>query len=350
MYRQRILLTAVLIATVLSGFAQQRHIFKFEAESDMFFLKGNEAELERLHDFVEQNKPQITSGQMPVQVDGYCASSGSRADNLKTAAVRSNRVKSEMIVKNGLQEEHFITANHAESYEGMKDAVVVTFTAGEEKPETKPEEQHKPEQQPQPPVKEQPKQPEPPKQPEEPQPVKEVQPTPQAVTDIVPDADSGKISLRTNLLYWAIATPNLGLEWKPSNSFGILINGLWSHWIWSDKGKHHCTWLVQPELRYYMGENKNWFVGLEGHAGEFNFKFGDTGYQGDALGGGLTGGYRLRLGKAFDMDFSLGLGYTNLKYESYTRSNDVMVRKEGGLSKNVFAPTQAGVSLIWKIK
>jgi hypothetical protein len=77
MYRQRILLTAVLIATVLSGFAQQRHIFKFEAESDMFFLKDNEAELERLHRFVEQNKPQITSGQMPVQVDGYCASSGS---------------------------------------------------------------------------------------------------------------------------------------------------------------------------------------------------------------------------------------------------------------------------------
>jgi hypothetical protein len=334
----------MLIATTLTGFAQQRHIFKFEAERDMLFLKGNEAELERLHDFVEQNKPQITSGQMPVQVDGYCASFENRHENLKTAALRSNRVKSEMIVKNGLKEEHFITANHAESYEGMKDAVVVTFTVREEKQETKPEEQPKPEQQPQPPVKEQPK------QPEEPQPVKEAQPAPQAVTDIVPDVDLGKISLRTNLLYWAVATPNLGLEWKLSNNIGILINGAYSHWIWSDKGKHHRTWLVQPELRYYMGENKNWFIGLEGHAGEFNFKFGDTGYQGDTLGGGLTGGYRLRLGKAFDMDFSLGLGYTDLKYESYTRSNDVMVRKEGGLSKNGFAPTQAGVSLIWKIK
>ncbi|GHU76286.1 hypothetical protein FACS189414_1930 [Bacteroidia bacterium] len=163
-------------------------------------------------------------------------------------------------------------------------------------------------------------------------------------------------SLRTNLLYWAVATPNLGVEWQPSDNWGILVNGAYSHWIWSGDGKHHRTWLVQPEVRYYLGENKNWFLGLEGHAGEFNFKFKGTGYQGNAIGGGLTGGYRLPLGRdainrvsTFYLDFSLGLGYTSLKYEEYYRSNGVFVLKEGGLKKNVFAPTQLGVSLIFKL-
>ncbi|GHV51756.1 hypothetical protein FACS1894181_14080 [Bacteroidia bacterium] len=158
-----------------------------------------------------------------------------------------------------------------------------------------------------------------------------------------------KVSLRTNLLYWAVATPNLGVEWQPSDNWGILVNGAYSHWIWNGEDKQHRTWLVQPEVRYYLGENKNWFLGLEGHAGEFNFKFGDTGYQGGALGGGITGGYKLRLSRVFDLDFSLGLGYTSLKYEEYYRSNGVFVLKEGGLKKNVFAPTQAGVSLIFKL-
>jgi hypothetical protein len=119
--------------------------------------------------------------------------------------------------------------------------------------------------------------------------------------------------------------------------------------------------MISPEVRYYIGENKNWFIGAEGHIGEFNYKLSPTGYQGDAVGAGLTGGYKLRLNKTFDLDFSLGLGYTHLKYETYYRAhyrsngngytvNDsYMVRKEAGLKKNLFGPTQAGVSLIWKI-
>ncbi|GHT15950.1 hypothetical protein FACS189426_23830 [Bacteroidia bacterium] len=178
-------------------------------------------------------------------------------------------------------------------------------------------------------------------------------PEPQPATPAVETQCIASLQIRTNLLYWAAATPNLGMEWKPSNSFGVLVNGAWSHWIWSGEGRHHRTWMVSPEIRYYFGGRgvarnapTGWFLGIEGHAAEFNFKFKDTGYQGDALGGGITGGYKLRLSKVFDLDFSLGLGYTQLKYDTYYRSRDVMVLKEGGLKKNVFAPTQAGVSLV----
>lgn len=341
--KQRILLLNLLLLTLIpKGFAQKEKpvTFRFTAHSNMFMLHGNQTELERLCNFVEQHRTEITNGQMPVRVDGYCASFDNRRDNLRTAFIRANRVKSELIVSKGLKEEHFITANHTETYEGEKDMVVVSFMVKEVKIAEQPKPEQKPQQQPE-------RKPTIP-----PQPVEERQSEPeqQTIPPVISEADYGNFSLRTNLLYWAFATLNLGVEWKPSNSFGILVNGAWSHWIWSHKGKHHRTWLIQPEVRRYLGKSKHWFVGIEGHAGEFNFRFNNTGYQGNAFGGGMTGGYRLQLSKCFDLDFSLGLGYTRLKYESYYRSNDVMVRKEDGLKKDVFAPTQAGVSLIWKIK
>lgn len=337
MYIEKFLLACLLLfITVLAVSAQQADsvIFRFTIGNDMFFQRGNEAELERLYNFTDRYHTEITSGQMPVHVDSYCP-------DLKIARIRSNRVKSELIVNRGLKEEHFITRNHSESYMGEKESVIVSFMVKVR--ETKAAEQPKLEQKTQP-------KPEPEIEPYQPAEQPESEPEQQMVTSDVPEADSEKFSLRTNLLYWAMATPNLGVEWKPSNNFGILINGAWSHWIWNSDGKHHRTWLVQPEIRWYLGESKHWFLGIEGHKGEFNFKFNDTGYQGDVLGGGLTGGYRLLLSKSFDMDFLLGLGCTQLKYDTYYRSNDVMVHKESGLEKNVFGLTQAGVSLIWKIK
>jgi hypothetical protein len=161
-----------------------------------------------------------------------------------------------------------------------------------------------------------------------------------------------KLSIRTNLLYWSAVLPNIGLEYRPSENFGMLLNGGWNHFTWKDEYSHARTYFVQAEVRRYLGEGKHWFIGLEGHAGQFNLKLSKDkdGTQGDCYGAGLTGGYRLRLSRAFDMDFSLGLGYTHLKYEKYYRSNGVFVRKDSNLKKDFFGPSQVGISLIWKLK
>ena len=52
-------------------------------------------------------------------------------------------------------------------------------------------------------------------------------------------------------------------------------------------------------------------------AGQFNYKLSETGKQGDLMGGGITAGYQLRLNKALDLDFNLGLGYLNADFEKY---------------------------------
>ncbi|WP_235340991.1 DUF3575 domain-containing protein, partial [Bacteroides caecigallinarum] len=50
-------------------------------------------------------------------------------------------------------------------------------------------------------------------------------------------ADSYTLSLRANLLRWATLTPDLGLEWRISPSWGILVNGSWTSWSWNDKDR-----------------------------------------------------------------------------------------------------------------
>ena len=81
----------------------------------MFYVpwNGNDTELARLLECIENNKAIILDGKMPLLVDGYCNSQSSEAENLATAKIRANRVKSELITRAEIKEENFITRNHA---------------------------------------------------------------------------------------------------------------------------------------------------------------------------------------------------------------------------------------------
>ena len=157
-----------------------------------------------------------------------------------------------------------------------------------------------------------------------------------------------EISLRANLLRWATLTPDLGLEWRICPSWGIAVNGSWTSWTWSDKDRRYALWEVAPEIRYYMGEKKAWYLGAMFKAGQFNYKISETGKQGDLMGGGITTGYQLRLNKALTLDFNLGLGYLNADFEKYEVIDGVRVRC-GNETKNWCGPINAGVTLVWKL-
>ena len=157
-----------------------------------------------------------------------------------------------------------------------------------------------------------------------------------------------QLSLRANLLRWATLTPDLGLEWSICPSWGIAVNGSWTSWTWSDKDRRYALWEVAPEIRYYMGEKKTWYLGALFKAGQFNYKISETGKQGDLMGGGITTGYQLRLNKALTLDFNLGLGYLNADFEKYEVIDGVRVRC-GNETKNWCGPINAGVTLVWKL-
>ena len=79
-----------------------------------------------------------------------------------------------------------------------------------------------------------------------------------------------KIGIKTNVLYDATATINLGVEFAVSENWTLDISGNYNGWNFREnrKWKH---FLIQPEARYWLCEKFNGhFFGLHAHGGEFN--------------------------------------------------------------------------------
>ena len=158
-------------------------------------------------------------------------------------------------------------------------------------------------------------------------------------------------AFRANLLRWATLTPDLGIEWRISPSVGIAFNGTYTHWSWENWNKHWDVWEIRPEVKWYLGDLKNFYVGAMFHMGEYNYKISWNGYQGSVIGGGALIGYQLRLSDAFSMDFGLGLGATHTVYDQYwfnrpERKNVYTLRNE---TENVWGLTHLGVTLVWTV-
>ena len=314
-------------------------IFRFVPQKDMFYVpwKGNDTELARLLEYIENNKATILDGKMPLLVDGYCKSQGSKAENLATAKIRANRVKSELIIRAKIKEENFITHNHATEGDFVTvrltvpvKETAVTDAEAEARLAAEPtvagrRERQKAEAE-----------------------KAALQNTLAGTPSDIKITNDYHLSLRANLLRWATLTPDLGLEWRICPSWGIAVNGSWTSWSWSDKDRRYALWEVAPEVRYYMGEKKAWYLGAMFKAGQFNYKLSETGKQGDLMGGGITAGYQLRLNKALALDFNLGLGYLNADFEKYEVIDGVRVRR-GNETKDWCGPINAGVTLVWKL-
>lgn len=122
-------LSASLLAAQEAG--DTVYTFRFIAGKDMFYVpwQGNDKELSRLEACVEALKERILNGEIPVKVDGHCASMPTERENLAVAKVRSNRVKSELITRQGLTEDCFRTTNHS----GNGDFVTVRIAVPQER-------------------------------------------------------------------------------------------------------------------------------------------------------------------------------------------------------------------------
>ena len=357
-------LTAVIVPVFAQEKADTTYTFRFVPQKDMFYvpLDGNDRELARLLECVRRNKDSILGGSLPLYVDGYCNSLDSEKENLRMAAIRSNRVKSELIVRGGIKEECFITRNHAADgdfvivrltvpapeasaveSEGLSKAEEERLAAERAEQERKATERkaeearHAAEKaEADRPVKEQAA-----RQAEQHQ---EITATPLESQSSAPY----HFALRANLLRWATLTPDLGLEWRISPSWGIAVNGSWTSWTWQDNARRYALWEVAPEVRWYLGETKRGYLGAMFKAGQFNYKLSATGRQGDLMGGGITGGYQLRLNKALSLDFNVAVGCLHADYEKYEVIDGVRVRR-GTETKNWWGPVNAGVTLVWKL-
>lgn len=174
------------------------------------------------------------------------------------------------------------------------------------------------------------------------------------------------IALRTNLLYWGTLTPNLGVELGISPHSTLLLTGSINPW----KAKNPDTdnkmlkhWLASLEYRYWFCERFNGhFIGLHGYGGHFNISghkiplvfeesnSNDYRYKGDVYGAGISYGYQFMLGKHWNLELNVGIGFGYMEYDRRDCPRCEYSNIHENQSRTFFAPTKLGISIVYIIK
>ncbi len=163
-----------------------------------------------------------------------------------------------------------------------------------------------------------------------------------------------KVAVKSNLLYDATTTLNLGFEFGLTDKITLDLSGNYNPWRFGDYRLKHG--LIQPEIRYWRCEKFNGhFFGLHGMYAKYNVGglfFNDNmrhnRYQGHLFGAGLSYGYQWILNTRWNLEASLGIGYARLSDKKYPCADcGEMIKSE---SRNYFGPTKAAISIIYIIK
>jgi len=171
-----------------------------------------------------------------------------------------------------------------------------------------------------------------------------------------------KIAVKTNLLYDLPAlTANAGVEfgWAPSWTLDVSAN--YNGWTLSH-GRRWKHWLLQPEVRYWFCDRfAGHFVGGHLLGGQFNVggvknhirfwgsdfsKVGSRRYKGWMTGAGMAYGYDWILGRHWNVEGEIGLGWIYTRYDSFPCAGCGKKLSEGK-THNYVGPTKAAVNLVY---
>ncbi len=173
-------------------------------------------------------------------------------------------------------------------------------------------------------------------------------------------ASAQRWAAKTNLLYWAATTPNIGAEVAlgKHSTLGATVN--WNPWtIGSDNKIQH--WFVRPEYRYWFSAPyTRFFLGLHAMGGGFEvggFKLpllGDkllTGlpgnyYKGSFAAAGVSFGYAFYLSPRLNLELSAGLGVARIAYHTEPVNGP---KPSTNLNRVRYLPmpTELGISLVY---
>ncbi len=169
------------------------------------------------------------------------------------------------------------------------------------------------------------------------------------------------IAVKSNLLYDATASINLGIETDLSLKWTAELSGNINAWDMSH-GRKWKHWFIQPEARYWFCDHfAGHFVALHAIGGKYNMgglnnsisilgadfsKLSDSRYQGWFAGGGIAYGYALPIGVHWNIEGELGIGWIYTRYDRFECAG-CGKKAEEGKSKSFIAPTKAAVNLVY---
>lgn len=187
----------------------------------------------------------------------------------------------------------------------------------------------------------------------------------EAFTEIIPLPEKKfYMDIRSNMLYDVLALPNIGVDFYLGKNISIGANWLYGWW---KTDRHQRYW------RAYGGElNARWWfgkaahkkpltghhLGVYGQAYTYDFEWGGDGEMGGKPGGnlwdrlfwaaGLEYGYSLPMARRINIDFSLGLGYTEGTYYKYKPIEGHYVWQSTH-KRHYWGPTKLEIAFVWLI-
>lgn len=178
----------------------------------------------------------------------------------------------------------------------------------------------------------------------------------------VNDAKGQKAAIKSNLLYDATTTINLGVEFGLSDRWTMDVSGNYNPFRLHE-GKRWKHWMVQPELRLWNCDRfAGSFFAFHVLGGQFDLgnidflkiKILDNDYrkmkgkrfEGWYAGAGLGWGHDWVLGKHLNLEFELAAGYSYMKYDSYPNVSS-HVKEASNKTHHYVGPTKVALSLVY---
>ena len=182
-----------------------------------------------------------------------------------------------------------------------------------------------------------------------------------AVAGFVQAVRAQDVAVKTNLLSDAFMNINLGVEIGLAPKWTFDLSGEFNGWTLShDRRWKH--WAVQPEARYWFCDRfAGHFLGIHAHGGQYNIggfdgkyhflgtdarKLSDTRYQGWFVGAGVVYGYAWILGRHWNLEAEIGIGYSYTRYDRF-RCTGCGKKIENDKSHHYLGPTKAAINLVY---
>lgn len=180
-------------------------------------------------------------------------------------------------------------------------------------------------------------------------------------TAVADDTQKVTWALRTNLLYDAIAIPNIGIELYTGHNISIQCE--WMYAWWSHRSKNFFWRLYGGDIgvRWWFGgvpaglPPAGQHLGVYAQALIWDFEFGGRGYMGGVPGGaiwdranfgaGIEYGYSVPVTERMSIDFCIGVGYIGGACREYIPRCGYYVW-QSTRQLNYVGPTKLEISLV----
>lgn len=170
-------------------------------------------------------------------------------------------------------------------------------------------------------------------------------------------ANAQTAAVKTNLLYDGFASPSLGFEIAMAPHWTFDISGNTNYWsVNKHEWKH---WEVTPEFRYWFCEKfQGNFIGINVMGGMYNFanigglkkflnndmtELKDNRIKGWGAGAGIVYGHSWVLGKHWNLEAEIGVGWIYTRYDKFDLKTGNKLRDNA--VHNYVGPTKAAVNL-----